>query len=150
MRFLLQKVTDGSVSWGNERSNTIGVGLVVFVGIGRGDQSADVEYLVQKTLSLRVFRDPVDKKEVSVQDIEGDLLVISQFTLYADTRKGRRPSYGNAESPKLAEQLFGEVVKRFEESNLVVRTGKFGAEMAVTLSNDGPYTIMLESVSDNR
>jgi len=150
VRFLLQKVTDGSVSWGNERSNTIGVGLVVFVGIGRGDQSADVEYLVQKTLSLRVFRDPVDKKEVSVQDIEGDLLVISQFTLYADTRKGRRPSYGNAESPKLAEQLFGEVVKRFEESNLVVRTGKFGAEMAVTLSNDGPYTIMLESVSDNR
>tara|TARA_B100000809_G_scaffold155136_1_gene152429 strand:- start:54 stop:506 length:453 start_codon:yes stop_codon:yes gene_type:complete len=150
VRFLLQKVTDGSVSWGNERSNTIGVGLVVFVGIGRGDQSADVEYLVQKTLSLRVFRDPVDKKEVSVQDIEGDLLVISQFTLYADTRKGRRPSYGNAESPELAEQLFGEVVKRFEGSNLMVRTGKFGAEMAVTLSNDGPYTIMLESVSDNR
>ena len=149
MRFLLQKVTDGSVSWGDERSNTIGVGLVVFVGIGRGDQSADVEYLVQKTLSLRVFRDPIDEKEVSIQDIRGDLLVISQFTLYADTRKGRRPSYGNAESPELAEQLFGQVVKRFEGSNLVVQTGKFGAEMTVTLSNDGPYTIMLESASNN-
>lgn len=149
MRFLLQKVTNGSVSWGDERSNTIGVGLVVFVGIGRGDQSADVEYLVQKTLSLRVFRDPIDEKEVSIQDIRGDLLVISQFTLYADTRKGRRPSYGNAESPELAEQLFGQVVKRFEGSNLAVQTGKFGAEMTVTLSNDGPYTIMLESASDN-
>lgn len=148
MRFLLQRVTDGAVNWGDEQPNTIGVGFVVFVGIGRGDRSSDVEYLVQKALSLRVFRDPADGKEVSVQDIRGELLIISQFTLYADTSKGRRPSYGNAESSELAAQLFGEVLKRFEASNLMVRTGKFGAQMMVKLSNDGPYTIMLESVPD--
>ena len=150
MRFLLQKVTDGSVTWEDQGPSTIGVGLVVLVGIGRGDQHSDVEYLVQKTLSLRIFQDPVAGKEVSIQDVSGELLVISQFTLYADTRKGRRPSFVGAESPELAKELFAEVLKQFEASKLVVRTGKFGAQMTVRLSNKGPYTIMMDSAMDSR
>lgn len=123
---------------------------MVLVGIGRGDQRSDVEYLVQKTLSLRIFPDPVGNNEISIQDVTGELLVISQFTLYADTRKGRRPSFVGAESPELAEKLFMEVLKQFEASNLVVRTGKFGSKMTVKLSNDGPYTIMMDSAMDYR
>ena len=150
MRFLLQKVTDGSVTWEDQGLSTIGVGLVVLVGIGRGDQRSDVEYLVQKTLSLRIFHDPVANKEVSIQDVAGELLVISQFTLYADTRKGRRPSFVGAESPELAKELFAEVLKQFETSKLVVRTGKFGAQMTVKISNEGPYTIMMDSAMGSR
>ena len=150
MRFLLQKVTDGSVTWEDQGLSTIGVGLVVLVGIGRGDQRSDVEYLVQKTLSLRIFHDPVTNKEVSIQDVAGELLVISQFTLYADTRKGRRPSFVGAESPELAKELFAEVLKQFETSKLVVRTGKFGAQMTVKISNEGPYTIMMDSAMGSR
>ena len=98
---------------------------MVFVGIGRGDQHSDIEYLVQKTLSLRIFYDQVQDKQVSIQDVNGELLVISQFTLYADTRKGRRPSFLSAESPDLAQELFAEVVRQFEASKLVVCAGKF-------------------------
>ena len=150
MRFLLQKVTDGSVTWGYEPASTIGIGLVVLVGIGAGDQLSDIAYLVQKTLSLRIFRDPVDNREVSIQDVQGELLVVSQFTLYADTSKGRRPSFVDAASTSFAEELFGEVLNKFEASNLVVRTGQFGAQMILKLSNDGPYTIMMDSVTAHR
>jgi D-tyrosyl-tRNA(Tyr) deacylase len=150
VRFLLQKVTDGSVTWGDEPASIIGIGLVVLVGIGAGDQLPDIAYLVQKTLSLRIFRDPVDNREVSIQDVQGELLVVSQFTLYADTSKGRRPSFVNAASTSFAEELFGEVLNKFEASNLVVRTGQFGAQMILKLSNDGPYTIMMDSVTAHR
>ena len=148
MRFLLQRVTEGSVTWEGTSGSNISTGLVVFVGIGRGDQHSDIEYLVQKTLSLRIFYDQVQDKQVSIQDVNGELLVISQFTLYADTRKGRRPSFLSAESPDLAQELFAEVVRQFEASKLVVCAGKFGSNMTVRLSNDGPYTIMIDSAVD--
>ena len=145
MKALLQRVTQASVSVAGEVVGRIGSGLVVFVGVGSGDSEEDVKYLEEKLLNLRIFADEEGKFDLSVLDIKGGLLVISQFTLLADTRKGRRPSFTRAASPDEAEELFNQFVKRVKVSGLRVETGRFQQYMQVEISNDGPVTIMLDS-----
>ena len=128
----------------------IGPGLVVLVGICRDDVEQDADYVVTKTLNLRVFADEDDRFDLSAGDVGADLLVISQFTLYADTRKGRRPSFTNAAPPDQAQPLFQLALARFRDSGLRVETGRFQAHMLVSIQNDGPVTILLDSADRHR
>jgi len=145
LKALLQRVTQASVSIAGEVVGRIGQGLVVFIGVGRGDTLKDIEYLTQKVLNLRIFADREGKFNLSVLDIGGELLVISQFTLLADTRKGRRPSFDGAAPPDEAENLFNQFVGQVKAGGLKVETGRFQKYMQVEISNDGPVTIMLDS-----
>ncbi|MDP6127685.1 MAG: D-aminoacyl-tRNA deacylase [Dehalococcoidales bacterium] len=145
MKVLLQRVRAASVSVGGEEVGRIGRGLVVFVGVAGGDGEKEVQYLVQKTLGLRIFGDEEGRFNLSVMDIKGELLVVSQFTLLADTRKGRRPSFTEAASPAQAEILLDQFVEQAKASNLKVETGRFQQYMAVEIQNDGPVTIMVDS-----
>ncbi len=145
MKVLLQRVTGASVRIDNEVVGRIGPGLVVFVGVAGGDTERDVEYLAQKTVNLRIFADEAGKFNLSALDIGGDLLVISQFTLLADTRKGRRPSFVEAAPPAQAEALFERFVEKARASGLKVATGRFQQYMQVEIHNDGPVTILLDS-----
>jgi len=145
LKALLQRVTSASVSVGGEIVGKIGQGLVVFVGVAEGDSERDVEYLVPKTAGLRVFSDADGKFNLSALDINGELLLVSQFTLMADTKKGKRPSFTGAAAPELAEVLFGKFVERARATGLKVETGRFQAHMQVEIHNDGPVTIMLDS-----
>ena len=128
----------------------IGPGLVVLVGICRDDVEQDADYVVTKTLNLRVFADEDGRFDLSAGDVGADLLVISQFTLYADTRKGRRPSFTNAAPPDQAQPLFQLALARFRDSGLRVETGQFQAHMLVSIQNDGPVTILLDSADRHR
>jgi len=128
----------------------IGPGLVVLVGICRDDVEQDADYVVTKTLNLRVFADEDGRFDLSAGDVGADLLVISQFTLYADTRKGRRPSFTNAAPPDQAQPLFQLALARFRDSGLRVETGRFQAHMLVSIQNDGPVTILLDSADRHR
>ena len=145
MRALLQRVTHASVVVDRQIVGAIGHGFLVLLGIGQGDSEAQVQTLVEKIVHLRVFEDDEGKMNRSLLDIGGEALVVSQFTLYADVRKGRRPSFTNAAPPALAEPL----VERFKEDlvayNIKVEGGVFGAHMEVDLRNDGPVTIWLDS-----
>lgn len=123
----------------------IGPGLVVFVGVREGDADADAEKLAAKLVQLRLFSDQAGKMNLSVLDVGGELLVVSQFTLYADTRKGNRPSYSAAAKPEIARQLYELFVKRCREKGVKVETGKFQAHMVVELVNNGPVTISCQS-----
>jgi D-tyrosyl-tRNA(Tyr) deacylase len=145
MKALLQRVTRASVSVGGEVVGRIGPGLVVLVGIAEGDTAEDARYLARRTVNLRVFADENGKFNLSAQDIDGELLVISQFTLVADTRKGRRPSFAAAAPPDKAEPLFNEFVSETRGSGLKVATGRFQQYMQVEIHNDGPVTVLLES-----
>ncbi len=145
MRALLQRVTSASVSIGGEVVGRIGRGLVVFVGIASGDTDKDAQYLAQRTVNLRIFSDEVGKFNLSALDINGELLVVSQFTLLADTKKGRRPSFVEAALPDQAEQLFAQFVEQARASGLRVETGRFQQYMQVEIHNDGPVTILLDS-----
>ena len=145
MKVLLQRVNEASVSVAGELVGRIGRGLVVFVGVAGGDSEKDVQYLVQKTVSLRIFPDEEGKFNLSALDIKGELLVVSQFTLLADTRKGRRPSFVEAAPPEQAEGLFEQFVAQARASGLKVETGRFQQYMQVEIHNDGPVTIMLDS-----
>lgn len=144
MRALVQRVSEASVSW-PEGKSAIGAGLLVFLGVKRGDDRAAAEWLVQKCLGLRIFSGPDGRMSRSVTDVGGALLVVSQFTLHADCRKGRRPSFEQAAEPKEAERLYEWFVARASEGPCDVRTGSFGAAMAVSLVNDGPVTILLDT-----
>ncbi len=128
----------------------IGPGFVVLIGISDQDTDDDSDYLVGKTLNLRVFADADGKFNLSALDTGADLLVISQFTLYADTRKGRRPSFTDAAPPDKASEMFDDVLERFRASGLKVETGRFQAHMQVSIHNDGPVTIMLDSADRHR
>jgi D-tyrosyl-tRNA(Tyr) deacylase len=145
MRALLQRVSHASVSVNGEIVGQIGPGLLLLLGIGQQDSEAQVKMLTDNIVHLRIFADDEGKMNRSVLDSGGQILVVSQFTLYADTRKGRRPSFTRAAQPALAEPL----VKRFQEAiaahNIVVAGGMFGAHMQVSLVNDGPVTIWLDS-----
>ena len=145
MKALLQRVTGASISVDNELVGRIEQGLVIFLGVADGDDEKDADYLVQKIADLRIFNDDSGKFNLSSRDVQGELLVISQFTLLADTRKGRRPSFTGAAPPDRAEELFNYFVRQARDSGLPVATGRFQAYMQVEIHNDGPVTIILDS-----
>lgn len=145
MKVLLQRVSAASVSVAGDLVGKIDRGLVVLVGVASGDTEKDVQYLAQKTASLRIFADDEGKFNLSALDIEGQLLVVSQFTLLADTRKGRRPSFNEAAPPALAQELFTRFVAALRATGLKVETGRFQQYMQLEIHNDGPVTVMLDS-----
>ena len=145
MKALLQRVTEASVSVAGELVGRIGQGLVVFVGVADGDTEKDAQYLAQKTVNLRIFADEEGKFNLSILDIEGELLLVSQFTLLSDTRKGRRPSFIEAAPPERAEELFNYFVEQVSTMGLKIETGRFQQYMQVEIHNDGPVTILLDS-----
>ena len=145
MKALLQRVTRASVSLGDEEVGRIGRGLVVFLGVASGDTEKDAQYLAQKIVNLRIFSDGEGKFNLSALDINGELLLVSQFTLLADTRKGRRPSFIEAAPPAQAEELFEYFVEQTRATGLKVETGRFQQYMQVEIHNDGPVTILLDS-----
>ena len=145
MRALVQRVSEASVSVDGDVLGQIGPGLVVFVGVARADGDLHIEYVVSKTVNLRIFEDDDGRFNLSALDVGADLLVISQFTLYADTRRGRRPGFTDAAPPDMASDVFETTLNRFKESGLRVQTGRFQAHMHVEIHNDGPVTIMLDS-----
>lgn len=144
MRVLLQRVSDASVSVDGETVSSIGRGLLVFLGVEKGDTEVEVDWLVDKTLGLRIFADADELMNRSVMDVGGGVLVVSQFTLAADTSRGRRPGFSTAALPKVAEGLYEYFVTRMRDRWSKVREGRFGADMQVTLTNDGPVTFLLE------
>lgn len=150
MRALVQRVSKASVTVQGETVGEIGAGFVVLVGVSRDDDEVDADYIVNKVAHLRVFADEQGKFNRSAMDVGAELLLISQFTLHADTRKGRRPSFIDAAPPTLAEPLFDRTVAKFRESGLRVATGVFQAHMMVSLINDGPVTIMIDSADRER
>ena len=150
MRALVQRVSKAAVAVQGETLGSIGPGLVVFLGVGGGDSLDDARYLAEKVLNLRIFPDDDGRFNRSAVEAGAGLLLISQFTLYADTRKGRRPSFTGAAPPDEAEALFGQAVELFRASGLRVAEGRFAAHMAVELVNDGPVTIWLDSADRHR
>ena len=150
MRALVQRVSHASVSVDGAMLGSIGAGLVLLIGICRDDDTDDADYIVGKAVNLRIFSDEQGKFDRSALDIGAELLVISQFTLYADTRRGRRPSFSDAAHPEYAADLFQRTLERFEQTGLKVETGMFQAHMAVSIHNDGPVTIMLDSADRHR
>jgi D-tyrosyl-tRNA(Tyr) deacylase len=145
VKALVQRVGKASVSVAGEEVGMIGRGLVVFLGVASGDTERDAQYLMQKIVNLRIFADAAEKFNLSSLDINGELLLVSQFTLLADTRKGRRPSFVKAAPPEQAEALFNYAVGLARDSGLKVATGRFQQSMQVEIHNDGPVTIMLDS-----
>ncbi len=145
MKTLLQRVTGARVSVAGQEVGRIGWGLVVFIGVAGEDMEKDVRYLVQKVVNLRIFADEVGKFNRSALNIGGELLLVSQFTLLADTSRGRRPSFTEAAPPHQAEELFEEFVKQARATGLTVATGRFARHMQVEIHNDGPVTILLDS-----
>lgn len=145
MKALLQRVSHASVSVNKQTIGQIGNGLVVLLGVADGDSEKDADYLAEKIVGLRIFTDGDGKFNLSAADVHGELLLISQFTLLADTRKGRRPSFTGAAAPESARRLFEYFVDRVKRSGLTVATGQFQEHMTVEICNDGPVTIMLDS-----
>ena len=145
MKALLQRVTSASVSVGSEVAGSVGRGLVVFLGVAAGDTEEDARYLANKTVDLRIFSDEMGRFNLSALDINGQILVVSQFTLLADTRKGRRPSFTAAAPPGQAEELYQRFVEHAAAGGLKVQTGRFQQYMHVEVHNDGPVTILLDS-----
>ena len=145
MRAVVQRVTSARVRVGDRTVGEIGRGLLVFVGVADDDAPADVQYLVSKVRDLRIFDDDAGKMNRTVVETGGGVLVVSQFTLCGDARKGRRPSFDAAAPPTLARALYEDVVRGLRASGLTVSTGEFQARMAIELVNDGPVTILLDS-----
>jgi D-aminoacyl-tRNA deacylase len=145
LKALLQRVTKASVKVDNEITGKITVGLVVLLGVADGDTLQDAAYLAGKVAGLRIFSDSDGKFNLSVKDVKGSILAVSQFTLLADTRKGRRPSFVEAAKPDEAEKLFNGFVEELINNGLTVETGRFQTHMQVEIHNDGPVTIMLDS-----
>lgn len=150
MRALLQRVDRGSVEVDGEVVGSIGKGLVVLLGVSREDGDDEVDYIVEKTTNLRIFPDTEGRFNRSALEVGAELLIVSQFTLYADTRKGRRPSFVEAAPPEQAEALFHRTVQRFCATGLRVETGRFQAHMRVSIVNDGPVTLLLDSADRQR
>lgn len=145
MRAVIQRVLEASVKTGGVEIARIGRGVLVLLGIGSADSEEDARYLAEKTVYLRIFPDEADKMNLSVLDIEGEVLVVSQFTLYGDCRKGRRPSYASAARPDIAQALYESYVKELLKFTPKVGTGRFQEMMEVFLVNDGPVTLLLDS-----
>jgi D-tyrosyl-tRNA(Tyr) deacylase len=145
MRAVVQRVKSAAVSVNEDLIASIGRGLVVFVGVGKGDDAGDVEYLVEKIPHLRIFQDEGEKFNLSLMDVAGEILVVSQFTLFGDCRKGRRPSFTEAADPEYARDLYDHFVSGLGGKGLRVRAGRFQAMMMVNLVNDGPVTLLLDT-----
>ena len=144
MKFLIQRVKQAQVDIAKETVGKIEQGLLVLIGIGKDDSRETAERLVKKTLSLRIFADADGKTNLSLRDVGGSLLLVSQFTLYADCHKGNRPTFNNAGNAELAKSLYEYTIELCKKENVPVETGRFGADMAVSLLNDGPFTLLLE------
>ncbi len=145
MRFVIQRVTDSSVVIDGETVGKIGKGYLVLIGVSDTDTEAVADKMVKKMIGLRIFEDENGKTNLSLADVGGSLLLVSQFTLYANCRKGNRPSFIEAGSPDRAEALYEYIIAECRKSVPDVQTGRFGAEMKVSLVNDGPFTILLDS-----
>lgn len=145
MKALIQRVDKAEVTVDSKIISSIGKGILVFLGIEKGDTEKDIDYLVKKISQLRIFEDEKGKINLSLQDVKGEILVVSQFTLCADCRRGNRPSFDMAERPEIAKSLYEQVVAKIKESGISVSKGIFGASMKISLINNGPVTIMLES-----
>jgi len=148
MRAVVQRVSSSKVTVDGEVIGNINKGLLVLLGVTHEDTSKDVDYIIDKVLNLRIFEDENEKMNLSLKDVEGELLVVSQFTLYGDCRKGSRPSFSNAARPEVATKLYEEFIDKARKEGIVTQTGMFGAHMMVDLTNDGPVTILLESNRD--
>ena len=148
MRAVIQRVSSASVTVGEKKISKIGNGLLILIGIDQKDIEKDIDYLVKKTAGLRIFKDDNNHMNLSVQDAGGEVLVVSQFTLCADTRRGRRPAFVGAAEPKMAENMYDQYCKKLQLLNIPVSKGQFGAIMDIGLINDGPVTIILNSRED--
>ena len=144
MRILIQRVSHASVTVNHQTFSSIGKGLVILLGIGHGDGEGQAQFLAEKVANLRIFEDEQGKTNLSVLDVKGEAIVVSQFTLYADTRKGRRPSFIDAAIPEVASPLVDRFVELLRRHGVPPQTGQFGANMQVEIHNDGPVTIWLE------
>lgn len=145
MRAVIQRVKRASVTIENKPGKSIGEGLLILVGIGKDDTSKEIEWGAEKILNLRIFSNEEEKFDRSVLETRGDILVISQFTLYGDPNKGRRPDFTEAARPETAQPLYEKFVELLKKSGLKVETGEFGAHMTVEIANDGPVTLILDS-----
>ncbi|NLK77239.1 MAG: D-tyrosyl-tRNA(Tyr) deacylase [Clostridiales bacterium] len=145
MKFVIQRVTQASVTVNQKVIGSIKQGFLVLIGIGEDDTTEIADKLVKKLMGLRIFEDENGKTNLSLKDIQGELLLVSQFTLYADCKKGNRPSFIKAGNPELANQLYEYIIEACKKEFPVVQTGEFGADMKVSLLNDGPFTVILDS-----
>ncbi|MBU5472758.1 D-aminoacyl-tRNA deacylase [Roseburia sp. MSJ-14] len=145
MKFVIQRVTQASVTVNQKVIGSIKQGFLVLIGIGEDDTTEIADKLVKKLIGLRIFEDENGKTNLSLKDIRGELLLVSQFTLYAECKKGNRPSFTKAGKPELANQLYEYIIEACKKEFPVVQTGEFGADMKVSLLNDGPFTIILDS-----
>ena len=147
MKALLQRVTEARVEVGEKITGQIGRGILVFLGVEKGDTEKDLRYIVRKISGMRIFYDSEGKMNLSVRDIGGEVLVVSQFTLAADCRKGNRPSFDRAESPEKAQAMYGHAIALIRGEGISVSSGEFAADMRVSLVNDGPVTFLIDSRS---
>lgn len=145
MRFVIQRVQHANVSVDGQIIGAIDKGLLVFIGVTNSDTSEIADKMVKKLVNMRIFQDDNDKTNLALQDVNGQLLLISQFTLYADCKKGNRPSFVNAGKPDMANELYEYIINSCKESVPIVEKGSFGADMKIDLLNDGPFTIVLDS-----
>ena len=145
MRAVIQRVKSAAVNVEGRVTGKIGQGLLVLLGVGKGDGEKDIAYMVSKLPDLRIFEDASGKFNLSLREIRGEMLMVSQFTLYGDCRKGRRPSFTDAEEPAEAKRLYEQLIIKIREQGVTVETGEFQAKMEVHLINDGPVTILLDS-----
>jgi len=145
MRAVIQRVKSAQVSVDGQVSGKIGKGLLVFLGVGKGDGESDLSFLTSKIPGLRIFEDASGKFNLSLKEIGGQILVVSQFTLYGDCRRGRRPSFTEAEEPTVAKPLYEQFIFKLREQDVSVETGEFQTKMEVHLVNDGPVTLLLDS-----
>ena len=148
MRAVIQRVKSAQVCVDGRVTGKIGRGLLVFLGVRKGDGEGDLSFLSSKIPELRIFEDASGKFNLSLREIEGEMLIVSQFTLYGDCRKGRRPSFSEAEEPTVAKTLYEQFISKLKEKGISVQTGEFQAKMEVHLINDGPVTLLLDSRGD--
>ncbi len=145
MRAVVQRVASSSVTVDENKLSNIKKGLLVLLGVTHEDTDKDVDYLLEKIVNLRIFEDENEKMNLSLKDINGELLVVSQFTLFGDCRKGRRPNFTEAAKPELANNLYEQFIEKAKNHGINVQTGQFGAHMMVELVNDGPVTLLIDS-----